>query len=47
MDQYRSMENKKLVDRQKQPLVKRAAKALIGRVSWRLPVLAFAMEFAS
>ncbi|VDO68480.1 unnamed protein product [Heligmosomoides polygyrus] len=31
MDQYRSMENKKLVDRQKQPLVKRAAKALIGR----------------
>ncbi|KHJ88327.1 hypothetical protein OESDEN_11881, partial [Oesophagostomum dentatum] len=31
MDQYRSMESKKMVDRQKQPLVKRAAKALISR----------------
>ncbi|KAK6758259.1 hypothetical protein RB195_015838 [Necator americanus] len=31
MDQYRSMESKKVVDRQKQPLVKRAAKALISR----------------
>ncbi|PIO59140.1 hypothetical protein TELCIR_19407 [Teladorsagia circumcincta] len=31
MDQYRSMESKKLTERQKQPLVKRAAKALINR----------------
>ncbi|KAK6030967.1 hypothetical protein OSTOST_02886 [Ostertagia ostertagi] len=31
MDQYRSMESKKLAERQKQPLVKRAAKALINR----------------
>ncbi|KAK5964785.1 hypothetical protein GCK32_000463 [Trichostrongylus colubriformis] len=31
MDQYRSMESKKLAERQKQPLVKRAAKALISR----------------
>ncbi|WKY13172.1 hypothetical protein Q1695_004186 [Nippostrongylus brasiliensis] len=31
MDQYRSMESRKLSDRQKQPLVKRAAKALISR----------------
>uniref|UniRef100_A0A7I4Z0L1 HOOK_N domain-containing protein n=1 Tax=Haemonchus contortus TaxID=6289 RepID=A0A7I4Z0L1_HAECO len=31
MDQYRSMENKKSAERQKQPLVKRAAKALINR----------------
>ncbi|KAJ1366375.1 hypothetical protein KIN20_027014 [Parelaphostrongylus tenuis] len=31
MDQYRSMENKKMAERQKQPLVKRAAKALISR----------------
>lgn len=33
MDQYRTMENKKFPDRTKQPLVKRAAKALIPRVS--------------
>ncbi|VDN27544.1 unnamed protein product [Cylicostephanus goldi] len=33
MDQYRSMESKKIAERQKQPLVKRAAKALISRVS--------------
>ncbi|KJH48699.1 hypothetical protein DICVIV_05200 [Dictyocaulus viviparus] len=31
MDQYRSMENKKMTERQKQPLMKRAAKALISR----------------
>ncbi|VDM58316.1 unnamed protein product, partial [Angiostrongylus costaricensis] len=31
MDQYRSMESKKVTERQKQPLVKRAAKALINR----------------
>ncbi|PAV64416.1 hypothetical protein WR25_02957 isoform C [Diploscapter pachys] len=31
MDQYRNMENKRSVERQKQPLVKRAAKALINR----------------
>uniref|UniRef100_A0A1I7XNC7 WH2 domain-containing protein n=1 Tax=Heterorhabditis bacteriophora TaxID=37862 RepID=A0A1I7XNC7_HETBA len=31
MDQYRSMESKRSTDRSKQPLVKRAAKALISR----------------
>ncbi|VDL73418.1 unnamed protein product [Nippostrongylus brasiliensis] len=37
MDQYRSMESRKLSDRQKQPLVKRAAKALISRLHHHRP----------